>query len=139
MRTARTMRTPRTMRTARTFRTVGTSRTTGTSGTNIAVMDSWSIRARAAKGAVKSDKIQDDADVLSAFLEDAAHYPGGNADGLVAATCEADVAHLLRGTSPVLCIGAQSSLTGGATPMGEVLLTTSRLNRIIKINSDSVR
>jgi D-lactate dehydrogenase (cytochrome) len=102
-------------------------------------MGSWSIRARAAKGAVKSDKIQDDPDVLAAFLEDAAHYPGGNADGLVAATCEADVANLLKGTSPVLCIGAQSSLTGGATPMGEVLLATSRLNRIIKINTDSVR
>ena len=102
-------------------------------------MASWSIRARAPRGAVKSDKVQRDPDVVSAFLEDAAHYPGGNADGLVAATCEADVANLLKGSSPVLTIGAQSSLTGGATPMGEVLLTTSRMNRIIKINKDSVQ
>ena len=102
-------------------------------------MASWSIRARAPQGAIKSDRIQRDPDVLSAFLEDAAHYPGGNADGLVSCTCEADVAHLLRGSSPVLCIGAQSSLTGGATPMGDVLLTTSRMNRILKINNDTVR
>ena len=107
--------------------------------TNIASMASWSIRAREPRGAIKSDRIQRDPDVLSGFLEDAAHYPGGFADGLIAGTCEADIAHLLRGSSPVLCIGAQSSLTGGATPMGEVLLTTSRLNRIIRINDDSVR
>lgn len=102
-------------------------------------MASWSIRARAPKGAIKSDTIQRDPDVLSGFLEDAAHYPGGYADGLVAATSEADIANLLRGSSPVLCVGAQSSLTGGATPMGEVLLTTSRLNRILKIGTDTVR
>ena len=102
-------------------------------------MSGCSIRARAPKGAVKSDAIQRDPDVLAGFLEDAAHYPGGFADGLLAATCEADISRLLEGSSPVLCVGAQSSLTGGATPMGEVLLTTSRLNRIIKINAESVR
>src|SRR5690242_12120747 len=107
----------------------------------IYVMPSSSIRARAAKGTVKANAgnhVQRDPDVLAGFLEDAAHFPGGYADGLVAATCEADVANLLRGPLPVLAIGAQSSLTGGATPMGEVLLTTSRLNRIFKINNDSV-
>src|SRR5256885_3760671 len=102
-------------------------------------MPSWSIRARAPKGAVNSDKVQRDPDVLSAFLEDAAHYPGGNADGLIAGTSEADVANLLRGSSPVLCVGAQSSLTGGATPMGDVVLTTSRMNRIVRIDAESVR
>jgi D-lactate dehydrogenase (cytochrome) len=102
-------------------------------------MSSCSIRARDPRGAIKSDKIQRDPDVLAGFLEDAAHYPGGFADGLIAGTCEADIAHLLRGSSPVLCVGAQSSLTGGATPMGEVLLTTSRLNRIIRIDHESVR
>ena len=104
-------------------------------------MPSSSIRARAAKGTVKANAgnhVQRDPDVLAGFLEDAAHFPGGYADGLVAATCEADVANLLRGPLPVLAVGAQSSLTGGATPMGEVLLTTSRLNRIFKITNDSV-
>jgi len=102
-------------------------------------MASSSIHARAPKGTAKTGAIQRDPDVLAGFLEDAAHYPGGYADGLVAATSEADIAGLLRGPSPVLCIGAQSSLTGGATPMGEVLLTTSRLNRIVSIGADSVR
>jgi D-lactate dehydrogenase (cytochrome) len=104
-------------------------------------MPSSSIRARAAKGTVKANAgnhVQRDPDVLAGFLEDAAHFPGGYADGLVAATCEADVANLLRGSLPVLPIGAQSSLTGGATPMGEVLLTTSRLNRIFKITDKFV-
>src|SRR5215472_2244723 len=104
-------------------------------------MPSSSIRARAPQGLVKAgaaSNVQRDPDVLAGFLEDAAHFPGGHADGLVAATCEADVANLLRGPLPVLPVGAQSSLTGGATPMGEVLLTTSRLNRIFKITNDSV-
>jgi D-lactate dehydrogenase (cytochrome) len=107
----------------------------------IYVMPSPSIRARAATGAIKANAgnhVQRDPDVLAGFLEDAAHFPGGYADGLVAATCEADVANLLSGSLPVLAVGAQSSLTGGATPMGEVLLTTSRLNRIFKITDDSV-
>jgi len=102
-------------------------------------MASSSIHARAPKGTAKTGAIQRDPDVLAGFLEDAAHYPGGYADGLVTATSESDIASLLRGPSPVLCIGAQSSLTGGATPMGEVLLTTSRLNRIVSIGADSVR
>jgi D-lactate dehydrogenase (cytochrome) len=104
-------------------------------------MPSSSISARTPKGTVKADAgnhVQRDPDVLAGFLEDAAHFPGGHADGLVAATCEADIANLLRGSLPVLPVGAQSSLTGGATPMGEVLLTTSRLNRIFKITNDSV-
>jgi D-lactate dehydrogenase (cytochrome) len=107
----------------------------------IYVMPSSSIRARAAKGAIKANAgnhVQRDPDVLAGFLEDAAHFPGGCADGLVAATCEADVANLLHGSLPVLAVGAQSSLTGGATPMGEVLLTTSRLNRIFSISTASV-
>src|SRR5436190_20727513 len=102
-------------------------------------MATWSIRARAPRGAINSDKIQRDPDVSACFLEDSSHYPGGNADVLISGTSEADVANLLRGSSPVLCVGAQSSLTGGATPMGEVLLTTSRMNRINRINSDSVQ
>src|ERR1700704_913777 len=102
-------------------------------------MPSWSIRARAPKGAIKTETVQRDPDVLAGFLEDAAHFPGGHTDGLVAATCEADIASVLGGPSPVLSIGAQSSLTGGATPMGELLLTTSRLNRIHTINAEAVR
>ena len=39
----------------------------------------------------------------------------------------------------MLVVGAQSSLTGGATPMGEVVLSTEKLNRVLEIGSDSIR
>jgi D-lactate dehydrogenase (cytochrome) len=80
-----------------------------------------------------------DPDLIAGFLEDAAHFPGGHADGVIVAASEADVAAALRSARAILPIGAQSSLTGGATPMGETLLTTSRLNRIEAIGDDWVR
>jgi D-lactate dehydrogenase (cytochrome) len=39
----------------------------------------------------------------------------------------------------VLVVGAQSSLTGGATPMGELLISTEKLNRILDIGEGFVR
>lgn len=45
----------------------------------------------------------------------------------------------MRAASAVLPIGAQSSLTGGATPMGELVLSTARLNRILDIGDEWVR
>jgi D-lactate dehydrogenase (cytochrome) len=102
-------------------------------------MPGWSIRSRAARGTARKDTLQRDPDVIAAFLEDAAHFPGGHAESLIVATTEADIARALAGSSPVLAIGAQSSLTGGATPMGETLVTTSRLNHILEIGRDTVR
>src|SRR5579871_4430383 len=103
----------------------------------------WSIRARAPLSAPRNanalETIQRDADVLRAVLEDAAHYPGGHAEGLISATSEGDVVQALAGPSAVLPIGAQSSLTGGATPMGEIVLATNRLNRILDVGADTVR
>jgi D-lactate dehydrogenase (cytochrome) len=80
-----------------------------------------------------------DPDLLASFLEDAAHFPGGHAAGLASPSSAAEVAALLRSESSVLAIGAQSSLTGGATPMGEVLLSTAKLNRILEVREDRVR
>jgi D-lactate dehydrogenase (cytochrome) len=77
--------------------------------------------------------------VLAACLEDAAHSPDGFAAGIATPASEADVAALLREASSVLPIGAQSSLTGGATPRGEVVISTSRLNRIVDIGDEAVR
>jgi D-lactate dehydrogenase (cytochrome) len=37
----------------------------------------------------------------------------------------------------ILPIGAQSSLTGGATPFGELLVSTGRMNRILRIDAQS--
>jgi D-lactate dehydrogenase (cytochrome) len=66
----------------------------------------------------------------SAYLEDAAHFPGGHAAGVVFPRTEGDVADVLRSARTVLPIGAQSSLTGGATPMGELILSTSKMSGI---------
>src|SRR6185436_4032240 len=103
-------------------------------------MPGHAIRARPPRGvADAAPRIRRDPDVLVSFLEDAAHFPGGFAAGLAAPASEAEVAALVRSTPAVLPIGAQSSLTGGATPQGEVLLSTSRLNRIIDLRHDLVR
>ena len=103
-------------------------------------MPNRSIRARRAAGAPAAlPRIARDADVLAAHLEDAAHFAGGFASGLAAPASEAEVAALVRSSAAVLPIGAQSSLTGGATPRGELLLATSRLNRILDVGADRVR
>src|SRR6185312_12960425 len=98
-----------------------------------------SISIRPPAGRASAPAIRRDADVLAAHLEDAAHFPGGFAAGIAAPASEAEVAALVRSATAILPIGAQSSLTGGATPRGEVLLSTSRLNRIIDIGDDWVR
>jgi D-lactate dehydrogenase (cytochrome) len=103
-----------------------------------------SVQARGPRGPVRpgagsSNAPSRDPDLVAQFLEDAAHFPGGHADGVIAAASEADVAVALRSRRSILPIGAQSSLTGGATPMGETLLTTSRLNQIEAIGDDWVR
>ena len=103
-------------------------------------MPDHSIRARPpAGGAAAAPRIARDPDVLASFLEDAAHFPGGCASGMATPASESEVAALLRAASSVLPIGAQSSLTGGATPRGEVLLSTSRLNRIVSAGGDWIR
>ncbi|HJN43908.1 MAG: FAD-binding oxidoreductase [Vicinamibacterales bacterium] len=66
-------------------------------------------------------------DAVSEFLEDAAHFPGGHAPAVVLPRDEAQLASVLRDAASVLPVGAQSSLTGGATPMGEVVLSLSKL------------
>lgn len=102
-------------------------------------MPGCSIRARPPRGTPRTLEVRRDPDVLAAHLEDAAHFPGGRAAGLVVATSEADVAETLRRHGPVLAIGAQSSLTGGATPMGDVVISTARLNHIVEIGTDFAR
>ena len=78
-------------------------------------------------------------ETLQSYLEDAAHYPGGHAAGVVFPRSEADVAAVVRAHDRILPIGAQSSVTGGATPRGEVVLSTSRLAAIVAIGDDFAR
>jgi D-lactate dehydrogenase (cytochrome) len=98
-----------------------------------------SIRARLPKGESTAPALRRDPDVLAAFSEDAAHFPGGHAQAVASPTTEADLAHIIRSSSSVLAVGAQSSLTGGATPMGDVVIAMSRMNQILDIGRDRVR
>ena len=46
-----------------------------------------------------------------------------------------EVSDIVRASRTILPIGAQSSLTGGATPMGETVLSTEKLTRILDVES----
>jgi D-lactate dehydrogenase (cytochrome) len=98
-----------------------------------------SIRARQPRGESATPDLVRDPDRLASHLEDAAHFHGGHATELVAPRTESEFASALHSAAAVLPIGAQSSLTGGATPFGERLISTARMNRIESIGTDSVR
>lgn len=102
-------------------------------------MAAHSIRARAPRGTLTAATLRDDPDVLAPFAEDAAHYPGGRASAVAFPRTEHDVAHVVRHATSVLAIGAQSSLTGGATPMGDVIVSMGRMNSIVAVRDDRVR
>lgn len=81
----------------------------------------------------------DDPDLIASFLEDAAHHTGGRAAAIAFPRTEADVAALMRSHARLLPVGAQSSLTGGATPMDDLVLSTARLSSILEFARDRVR
>src|SRR5947208_966883 len=101
-------------------------------------MPNHRIEARPPRGAPQAPARIMDPDRLRLVSEDAAHV-AGHASALVAPSTEAGIADVLRSSTTVLPIGAQSSLTGGATPRGDVVLSTSRFNRVIEIGADRVR
>src|SRR4051794_3580132 len=73
------------------------------------------------------------------YLSDAAHFPGGHAAGIVAPRSVGEIPDIVRGAGGVLPIGAQSSLTGGATPMGELVLSTEKLTRVLDVGPAEIR
>ena len=77
-------------------------------------------------------------DDVAGFVEDAAHYPGGHAAAAAFPRDEAECAALVRDADRVLPVGAQSSLTGGATPMGELVLSSSRMNAVESLSDTCV-
>jgi len=72
------------------------------------------------------------------YLSDAAHFPGGHAASVEVARAVDDVPGIVRNARTLLTVGAQSSLTGGATPMGEVVLSTEKLTRILEIGESHI-
>ena len=92
--------------------------------------DAASVALAAETLAEVPSRVDHDPAVVSAFLSDAAHVPGGYAAGVTFPRHEAEVAAAVAGAAGVLVVGAQSSLTGGATPRGEVVLSTRALTAI---------
>lgn len=72
----------------------------------------------------------EDTESVAAFLDDAAHVPGGFTSAVVFPRNEREVSEAVASARSVLPIGVQSSLTGGATPRGDVVLSTSRLRTL---------
>jgi D-lactate dehydrogenase (cytochrome) len=79
---------------------------------------------------VTAPRIDTHPDIVGSFLSDAAHVPGGHALGVAFPRTIADVAALVASADHVLPVGAQSSLTGGATPRGDIVLSTRALDWI---------
>lgn len=90
----------------------------------------WRLRTRPARGDAKGLVRVSDSATLSSYLSDAAHYPGGSTTALYRPESEAAVGEVLVSGGTVMAVGAQSSLTGGATPNGETLLSTERMAAI---------
>jgi D-lactate dehydrogenase (cytochrome) len=90
----------------------------------------WIVQARAPRGPEGPVRRLDAPEEIAPFLADAAHYPGGHAPAVCFPRSEAEVARVLREAARVLVVGAQSSLTGGATPRGETVLSTARMAEI---------
>ena len=79
-----------------------------------------------------------DPDHLARYRDDAAHFSGGEASGVVRPRSTDEVSACLRDFQHVLPVGAQSSLTGGATPAGDIVLSTERLESL-SIEGDRIR
>ena len=94
-----------------------------------------------ARPAVDADTPDINADpaVVDSFLSDAAHVPGGFSPGVVFPRHEGEVAALVANATRVLAVGAQSSLTGGATPRGDVVLSTRALRDLSVADTGHVR
>ncbi|HEX6464395.1 MAG TPA: FAD-binding oxidoreductase [Vicinamibacterales bacterium] len=67
------------------------------------------------------------------YLSDSAHFPGGHTPEVAIPRAVNEIPRIVRTSRTILPIGAQSSLTGGATPMGETVLSTEKLARILDV------
>lgn len=97
------------------------------------------IRARPPRTRVPAPAIDRSPSSLLGRLEDAAHFPGGHAAGIVRPRDESEIAAVVAEARSVLPIGAQSSVTGGATPAGSLLLSTDRLTSVDRVSAELYR
>ncbi len=75
-------------------------------------------------------RIETDPDLVRPFLSDAAHVPGGAVRGVVSPASLEELVTVVASSGPMLVVGAQSSLTGGATPRGELVVSTRALRAL---------
>ncbi len=82
-----------------------------------------------------------DPERVRSYLEDASGRPAGNSTGVVRPSSEAEAAAFLRNSlsesTPVLFQAGRSSLTGGAIPRGELVLSVERLDRIGPLRTEA--
>jgi hypothetical protein len=98
------------------------------------------LTARTARGDIDVDRVTStDPDLIRSYLDDAAHYPGGHASTVGRPRSEAEVAALLTASNRVLPVGDQSSLTGGATPVGGTVLSTEALDKVVLTSRSEIR
>src|ERR1041385_8366983 len=96
------------------------------------------IQARPPRGPASAIVLERSAEAISPHLEDAAHFPGGHAEGIARPRSERELAGLLMAVNRALVIGAQSSVTGGATPDGGLIISTERLTAFTDIDASRV-
>ncbi|HSK10425.1 MAG TPA: FAD-binding oxidoreductase [Vicinamibacterales bacterium] len=97
------------------------------------------IRSRPPRGTPVLPSLSSDPDTVRAFLEDAAHFPGGRADAVAFPRSEAEVSAVVQAFDRVLPVGAQSSVTGGATPQGGIVLSTTKMAAIVSLTPAEAR
>jgi D-lactate dehydrogenase (cytochrome) len=99
---------------------------------------SYRIQARRARQVPSKGRVLTDDDVQT-YLKDAANTPGGTSPAVFVPKNEGELVHAVGECEKILVIGAQSSLTGGATPMGESIISTSALDSLGPIEENSIR
>lgn len=97
------------------------------------------IEARKARGPVVAPTKLVAADEVATYLTDASRFPGGHTPAVYLPRTEGEVAWVVQNERRVLPVGAQSSLTGGATPKGEALLSLARMDRVLAVEAGKAR
>ena len=79
---------------------------------------------------------------IQAYLTDASNMPGGHAEKLFVPENSEEIAEILReaneGKIPVTISGARTGTVGGAIPFGGYVISLERLNKIKKIDKQSM-
>jgi D-lactate dehydrogenase (cytochrome) len=97
------------------------------------------VEAQAPRGVASAVEPATEPSVVQAYEEDGARVRGHCA-GVFRPACEADVSAILARASrerrAVVAQGARSSLTGGATPRDEWVISTERMDRLLDLRVD---